>query len=131
MFLLDEQEKFVMIYTVLWILLAILFVVSVVFFILRLVRIHKKGKKALEEDALVVQDELFTFLGGNANILNVSKEMSRITVEVVDIEAVNGDGLKTLGATGVLLVGNKVKLSFSDNADGIYDVIKSQIKEDN
>lgn len=131
MFLLDEQQKFVIFYSVLWILLAILFVVSVVFFILRLVRIHKKGKKALEEDVSNVQNELFLAFGGSQNILSVSKEMSRITVEVVDIEAVNGDIFKTLGATGVLLVGNKVKLSFLDNVDGIYEVIKSQIKEDN
>ena len=46
MFLLDDQQKFVIFYTILWILLGVLFVAAIVLFILRLIRIHKKGVKA-------------------------------------------------------------------------------------
>ena len=48
MFLLDDQQKFVIFYTILWILLGVLFVAAIVLFILRLIRIHKKGVKAAQ-----------------------------------------------------------------------------------
>lgn len=62
--------------------------------------------------------------GGSDNIINVSHEMSRIAVKVKDIEAVQLDHLKTLGATGVLLMGSEVKCSFKEKAEYIYHLIK-------
>ncbi len=57
------------------------------------------------------------------NILNVKREMSRITIVVKDIDLVNADGLKECGATGVLLVGNMVKCSFGDRSEAISKIL--------
>ena len=50
--------------------------------------------------------------------------MNRITVSVKDIEKVNGERLKELGATGVLLVGDLVKASFSDRAKYVHKLME-------
>lgn len=122
MFLLDDQQKFVIIYSILWILLGILFVVAIVLFVLRLVKIQKKGRLAVIEDDNTIQLELFNAFGAKENVVSVNVDMSRLTVEVQNIDLVDGEKLKTLGATGVLLVGNKVKCSFED-AQTIYTLL--------
>ena len=61
---------------------------------------------------------------GEGNIEKVEVEMSRLTVSVKDIDIVKAEELKNLGANGVLLVGNKVKCSFSENAEEIYNLLK-------
>ena len=50
--------------------------------------------------------------------------MSRITVKVLDTEKVNGERLKELGATGVLIVGDLIKASYSDRAKYVYKLME-------
>ena len=50
--------------------------------------------------------------------------MSRVTIEVNDIELINGEILKEIGASGVLLVGNKVKCSFNENAKEVQKLLE-------
>ena len=54
--------------------------------------------------------------------------MSRVSVEVKDIEKVDTQGLKDNGASGVLLVGNVVKCSYKEGADKVCEAIKEAIK---
>lgn len=124
MFLLDDQQKFVIFYTILWILLGVLFVAAIVLFILRLIRIHKKGVKAEREEIGEAKEKFLDAFGGKENIKDSSYELSRVTVEVVDVDQVNGEVLKELGATGVLFVGNKVKCSFKEDAENICELLK-------
>ena len=40
--------------------------------------------------------------------------MTRLTVEVIDLEKVNPDAIKELGAKNVLIMGNQVKSTYED-----------------
>ena len=65
-----------------------------------------------------------TALGGSENYVSSSIERNKITFKVVDASLVDGEKLKELGASGVLIVGDEVRASFGDRASYVYDVIK-------
>ena len=85
----------------------------------------KKEKEALENEPVDIDQRkiFYEAYGGEDNVLEVTQEMSRITVKVKDIEKVNGERLKELGASGVLLVGDLVKASYSDRSKYVYKLI--------
>lgn len=121
MFLLDSQQKFVIVYSVLLGLLGLLFICSVVFFIIRLVKIQKKAKKSVvEEDKNIYLEAL----GGKENLLDISRNLSRITFKVNNIDNVDCEKLKETGASGILLVGNEVKCSFNELSENVYKIVK-------
>jgi phosphotransferase system IIB component len=80
------------------------------------------GKKT-EEPSFDI-GPLYDALGGKENIEDTKRDMSRITVTLKDIELINKDLLQNLGVTGVLLVGNQVKLNFKDKAEEIEQLMK-------
>lgn len=84
----------------------------------------KKNKVSCDEVDLEQQEIFYNAYGGNENVLEVNLEMNRVTVKVVDIEKVDGEKLKELGATGVLLVGDLVKASYSDRAKYVYKLME-------
>ena len=67
---------------------------------------------------------------GADNILDVRKDMSRITIDVKNIEIVDGNKIKELGAKGVLFVGNQVKCSFDKDLDKIYESLKGNVSHE-
>lgn len=70
------------------------------------------------------QKELFYRLyGGANNIESVTRELSRISVRVKDIDKVLVEELKETGAKGILLVDDVVKCSFGDRASYIYRLL--------
>jgi glucose-like phosphotransferase system IIB component len=84
-----------------------------------------RNEKLLSEEKDLEQRKIFfDAYGGEENINSVSLEMNRITVSVKDIEKVDGERLKELGATGVLLVGDLVKASFSDRAKYVHKLME-------
>ena len=58
------------------------------------------------------------FFGGNENIISVTKNLTRVTVEVVDLEKVNLEKLRELGI-GVFITGNVIKCSSAEFAEQI------------
>ena len=98
-----------------WILIVpvcLIVILAIVAFIIRLtktIKLNRKGKKAP-----LVSDDLLLAYGGKENIKAVSKEMTRLTVEVIDLEKVNPDAIKELGAKNVLIMGNQVKSTYED-----------------
>ena len=96
-------------------------------------RNNKRSKlrdKEISESVDVTQIELFNEVyGGKANIKAVKRELGRISVEVEDIEKVQVEKLKELGANGVLLVGSEVKCSFGDRASYIYNILMDGNKD--
>lgn len=85
----------------------------------------KRNEKLLSEEKDLEQRKIFfDAYGGEENVNSVSLEMNRITVSVKDIEKVDGERLKELGATGVLLVGDLVKASFSDRAKYVHKLME-------
>ncbi len=57
---------------------------------------------------------------GDENIISVSKKLSRVTIEVRDVELVNLEGLKNKGI-GVMITGNTIKCSSQEFADQIEE----------
>jgi glucose-like phosphotransferase system IIB component len=88
----------------------------------KLARKYPNAKVKYEE----VNPEYLEAFGEN-NIVDVNMEMSRITVTVKDVDKVNAEKLKELGASGVLLVGNQVKCSFKENIENIYNTLKGNM----
>ena len=99
-----------------WILIVpvcLIVVLAIVAFIIRLtktIKLNRKGKKA----NLIVSDDLVLAYGGKDNIESISKEMTRLTVSVVDLEKVNPERIKELGAKNVLIMGNQIKSTYED-----------------
>lgn len=108
-------------------------VLAIVAFIIALVKRAKKmklskGVKVKFEESDFGGD-LYSELFGDDNIINVEWEMSRVTVEVKDIDKVNTDLLQERGASGVLLVGNKVKCNFKENAETVAKYLKGKMEK--
>lgn len=104
-----------------------IFVLLIVAFIIAIVKRIKLAKKYKPNKKNAINDETKTLLleaFGENNIESVSVEMSRLTVEVKDVDLVNPDKIKEAGANGVLLVGNKVKCSFGDKAIEVCNLLK-------
>lgn len=84
-----------------------------------------KRQQEISESVDDSQVELFNEVyGGKENIKDVQREMGRISVKVEDIDIVQVEKLKELGANSVLLVGDTVKCSFGDRALYIYNILK-------
>lgn len=106
--------------------IAIILILVVVAAILRFKNyrdLNKSAAKSSEID-LKQQEIFFEAYGGKDNILSTSHELSRITVEVQDIDLVNLESVQALGAKGVLVMGNTVKASFGDRASYVYNILK-------
>lgn len=122
------NESTIGLYIILLCLIPI-FVLMVVAISLTVNRKRKEEKirqeKIKKEPVSEFQKEIFfEAYGGEANIIDILREMGRITVSVKDLSLVNGEKLKELGAKGVLLVGSMVKASFGDRAKYIYELLK-------
>ncbi len=98
---------------------------AIVAFVIALVKRAKKAKKVMPSKEELNNEIVEAF--GNGNIKEVEMEMSRITVTVADIEVVNTERIKELGSKGILLVGDKIKCSFQENVEEIYNQLKGAI----
>jgi len=98
---------------------------AIIAFIIALVKRTKKAKKVMPSKEVINSEIVEAF--GSGNIKEVEMEMSRITVTVADVEAVNTERIKELGASGILLVGDKIKCSFKENVEEIYNQLKGAI----
>lgn len=99
-----------------------LLIVALVIRIVKMNKLHKVSKGVTVD--YTNKDEFYDAYGGRDNILTINQEMSRITVTVNDVDLINANTLKELGATGVLITGNAIKASFGENAEEVYNIIK-------
>lgn len=131
MFLEEEIPVWLILLESLWIVVPIL-ILAVVASVIAIKKRKKNFKlsKDIKIDYDAVQTNELSNLFGVDNIIDVSVDMSRVTVEVKDIDLVDAIGLQEYGASGILLVGNKVKCSFKDDADNIANILKGTIKND-
>ncbi|HOI47054.1 MAG TPA: PTS transporter subunit EIIB [Bacilli bacterium] len=67
---------------------------------------------------------IYDALGGKENIIEVKRELSRVTVTLKEPELIQKDQLQNIGATGILLVGNQVKFNFKEHAEAIEQLMK-------
>jgi N-acetylglucosamine PTS system EIICBA or EIICB component len=69
-------------------------------------------------------EHLIAAFGGRANLLNVDACITRLRMEVADPSKVDQARLKTLGAAGVIEVGNNVQAVFGTQAEALKNDIK-------
>lgn len=70
-------------------------------------------------------EKLIAAFGGRENLINVDACITRLRMEVADKSKVNQAALKSLGAAGVIEVGNNVQAIFGTKAERLKDEIKA------
>ena len=78
-------------------------------FLIRKIKENRKSNK----NTASTKNAYLEYFGGEANVTKVTKEMTRVSFEVVDLSLVNLEALKSL-QIGVLIVGNTVKCSSAE-----------------
>jgi PTS system N-acetylglucosamine-specific IIC component len=68
-------------------------------------------------------EQLITAFGGRENLVNVDACITRLRMEVADTDKVDQDRLKSLGAAGVIEVGNNVQAVFGTQAEALKNDI--------
>ncbi len=104
--------------------LAVVFGIMIAAIITRIVKVVKKNKNKSKGIDFEQQMVFLEAYGGKDNIVNVNNEMSRVIVEVKDVELADPLKIKELGATGVLISGNIIKASFQERAKYITELLK-------
>ncbi len=87
----------------------------------------KKGKNKIVVDEELI-NSMVSYLGGKENIKNYSKENARVKFEVLNLESVNLDSLKTISEKGVFVTGNNVKTLFKYDSDLIIKMLDKILK---
>ncbi len=126
-FLASAEEKIAL--TILIVCIVAIGALIIAALVLRIRAARKQEIKRLEnlETKEVTPEEKEEFLlayGGADNIEDVKLERNKIIAFVKEVEKVNGDALKTLGATNVLIIGNEVRSSFEDRAEYVIKILK-------
>src|SRR6478735_953457 len=88
------------------------------------------GKTATATDTLAAPartdskaEQLIAAFGGRENLVNVDACITRLRMEVADKEKVDQNRLKSLGAAGVIEVGNSVQAVFGTQAEALKNDI--------
>ncbi|MGL5151893.1 MAG: PTS transporter subunit EIIC [Clostridium sp.] len=84
-----------------------------------------QNNKSGEDEIVQKAPAVLVALGGEENITNIDACITRLRVEVKDKSKVNKDALKSLGAAGVMEVGNGVQAIFGAKADAYKNEINS------
>ena len=124
MFLLGNEEISIILLLCTLVPIAILIVLA---FVLRIKNSKLSKSKISNQNEEVDEEQKSIFIeayGGKENIVSVNIERNKIYVKVNNIDEVNGEKLKELGAENVLLIGDEVRSSFGDRAQNVYKLLK-------
>jgi len=84
---------------------------------------HKSQKANLAANNTPISSELITefvaALGGQANIVSVDSEVSRVKIELHSPDELDAEKIKRLELDGVFVTGNIVQATFGDQANAI------------
>ena len=75
----------------------------------------------------VKNDEWLNALGGKENVKEISAVGSRLSLNLVDKDAINREQLKTLGVSSVVTMSNKVTLVIEGKAEKIAETLKQSL----
>lgn len=78
---------------------------------------ESKSSKTADSDTMAQQ--LAVAFGGKSNIDNIDACITRLRIEVKDINKVNKEKLKALGAAGVVVVGNNMQAIFGPRSENL------------
>lgn len=75
----------------------------------------------------VNNDEWFNALGGKENVKEINAIGSRLSLNLVDKDAIDREKLKTLGVSSVVTMSNKVTLVIEGKAEKIAETLKQSL----
>lgn len=96
-----------------------------VVFTINIIKRTKKTKKVATNPINSESELVIAF--GKDNIKKVDMEMSRITITLDNVDMVDTEKIKSLGASGVLIVGNQIKCSFKEDIEAKYNELKGAV----
>jgi PTS system glucose-specific IIC component len=76
----------------------------------------------------MAQDLVLAF-GGSGNIQSLDSCITRLRIEVKDVSKVSSEKLKSLGATGVVLVGSGVQAIFGTRSENLKTDMQEYLKK--
>ena len=85
----------------------------------------KSGKKDFKIEA----NKLVELLGGKKNIVSIDASMSRFKVILNDVSLANKEGIKKLGAKGIVEIDNQLKIVFDADAVKLKKCIEELLKQ--
>ena len=93
-------------------------------FVIKAMNLKTPGREDEDEAAVTVTGselagELVAAFGGKENITNLDACITRLRVSVANVEAVDQDKLKKLGAAGVVVAGSGVQAIFGTKSDNL------------
>ena len=103
-----------------YIIIASILVVILLF--LLIIKIQKKPKKK----TILIEDIATAF--GKENILKLDFVRNKLNVTVKDFKKADMNALKEAGATGINIVGDKIKLYFEEDNESIYQALKQALE---
>lgn len=108
----------------LWMCLIIVGVILVVLFIVFLIAMHRRKKKAKQVTKRAINVTAYMkALGGAENIISHSLVRSRIILELKDYDLVNKEELKKAGVDGFIMMSNKLTLVIQGDAELVNKAI--------
>lgn len=99
----------------------------IIFVVLTIIAIVviKSGKKDFKIEA----NKLVELLGGKKNIVSIDASMSRFKVILNDVSLANKEGIKKLGAKGIVEIDNQLKIVFDSDAVKLKKCIEELLKQ--
>ena len=99
----------------------------IIFVVLTIIEIvvRKSGKKDFKIEA----NKLVELLGGKKNIVSIDASMSRFKVILNDVSLANKEGIKKLGAKGIVEIDNQLKIVFDADAVKLKKCIEELLKQ--
>ena len=110
------------------IVLGAIILLGIIFYLTCGLRSKRDAKGKIEH---VVVDETFIEtlllgLGGASNINNVSIDNGRVKFNIVDLDLLNQEAIKTVSTSGAFITGNNVKLLFKYDSEVIVNTLKER-----
>lgn len=111
-------------YQLWWLFIVIVLVVIAVL----LIKLLKKPKSLKVEaiDNSKVNDFINSY-GGTHNIISAELDGRRLKIKAKNIENINIDELKTLGASGIFISGDNIKMVLPYNMQKLVDTINEDL----
>lgn len=109
-------------YVIIFLLVVVFIGIGVRFYL----KNKKPSKKNLKKSGVAIE-QLIGYLGGKGNIKGVSSTLSKVNVELADVKAVDIDGIKKLGATGIVQNQDKLAMIFGKVSEAIEYEIKEKL----
>jgi len=108
-----------------WICLGIVLVILLVIFFLFILPLIKQKK--IDESQQPKGREWLNALGGTDNIIGLSSSRSRLSVELKDSSLIDQEKLKSMGASSIITMSQKIILVIDNQADKIKKTIEKYL----